>query len=308
MKTQKRVLAALLCAAMLLLGGCAGQTDDTQSPVVFQEEETSSAVSRTESALEASATVQPASPEVSQLEESSVAESSASEEETSSVPETAAPEVAAAPTTTTPQTTAPATQTTACQHSFHDEGFDSTCSELGQHIYVCTKCGYIEYGENIPMKHDGKYVCEYCGIPMPEFPFEGLNTWLKTNYNGVWQHTDSLGTCVVNADPYEDDDITVFYDSADGQLSLYFSFDKSGSTIIEFFGDEQTFCHLKGVWDSSEISRDFPRLESLGYEDPQMQQALETELYEALDRFFTVFQQLLDPFGLNIAMYGFTSW
>lgn len=307
MKTQKRVLAALLCAAMLLLGGCAGQTDDTQSPVVFQEEETSSAVSRTESALEASATVQPASPEVSQPEESSGAESSASEEETSSVPETAAPEVAAALTTTTPQA-APSTQTTACQHSFHDEGFDSTCSELGQHIYVCTKCGYIEYGENIPMKHDGKYVCEYCGIPMPEFPFEGLNTWLKTNYNGVWQHTDSLGTCVVNADPYEDDDITVFYDSADGQLSLYFSFDKSGSTIIEFFGDEQTFCHLKGVWNSSEISRDFPRLESLGYEDPQMQQALETELYEALDRFFTVFQQLLDPFGLNIAMYGFTSW
>ena len=161
MKTRKRVLAVLLCAAMLLLGGCAGQTDDAPSPTVSREEGTSSAVSQTESALEASATVQPASPEVCQPEESSQAESSASEETTSSAPEAAAPETTAAPTTTTPQA-APSTQTTACQHSFHDEGFDSgSCSEPGRHIYVCTKCGYIRStGKNIPPQHDGKYLCE----------------------------------------------------------------------------------------------------------------------------------------------------
>ncbi len=304
MKTRKRVLAVFLCAAMLLLSGCAGQSDGTQE-MESQVESTVSSVSQAVSAPETDVKAQPVEQEEPEEEGSQV--NSSVLEETSSASDSQPVSTSAAATTTQPQA-APDPQPVVCQHSFHDEGYDSTCSELGQHVYVCTKCGYIEYGENIPMKHDGKYVCEYCGIPMPEFPFEGLNTWLKTNYNGVWQHTDSLGTCVVNADPYEDDDITVFYDSADGQLSLYFSFDKSGSTIIEFFGDEQTFCHLKGVWDSREISRDFPHLESLGYEDPQMQQALETELYAALDRFFTIFQQLLDPFGLNISMYGFTSW
>ncbi len=205
MKTRKRVLAVLLCAAMLLLGGCAGQTDDAPSPTVSREEGTSSAVSQTESALEASATVQPASPEVSQPEESSQAESSALEETTSSAPEAAAPETTAAPTTTTPQA-APSTQTTACQHSFHDEGFDSTCSELGQHIYICTKCGYIEYGENIPMKHDGKYLCEYCGLPLkdgtPQQNRNCLYEWVVANgkldenhaYTYFIEHTGAAGT------------------------------------------------------------------------------------------------------------------
>lgn len=323
MKTRKRVLAVLLCAAMLLLGGCAGPGDDTPSPTVSREEGTSSAVSQTESALEASATVQPASPEASQLEESSQAESSASEETTSSAPEAAAPETTAAPTTTTPQA-APSTQTTACQHSFHDEGYSGSCSQPGRHIYVCTKCGYTEYGEETPPQHDGKYICEVCGLPLrdggPAFNRHCLYEWITQNgtyddihgYTYRWDYIDANGAYYsIAASCSQWGTLELYYYPTDGRKLNSVLREGSNSIEFYFYGDYASgnftipvsqLSHSMAVMaDGFSLDSDAPE----NYTQEQFQNEFAATISQMLDTFNG---QLLPQVEFHLADLGFTSW
>lgn len=277
---------------MLLLCGCSGQENNLQE-TQSQVEDSVSSVSQTASALETDVKTQPVQQEVSQT--SSAASQPDEPSSASQATPSARPEVETTPV--------------AYQHSFHDIGTVGTCSTPGQHIYECTKCGYTEYGDIIPPEHSGKYTCEYCGIPLPEYPYIGVNVWLEESCGGAWNYQGSLGRCTVTPsyalDVYN---ITGVYYSTDEAQSLFFSIQEDGSLIMEFTGSTGYY-HCSGIWDCSEITHDFAAQEVQGaYADPEMQQQYEAEFSQALENALAIFQQMISPFGFTLSTYGFTAW
>ena len=290
MKRQKRVLAAALCAAMLLLCGCSGQENnlkETQSQV----EDTVSSVSQTASTLETDTKTQPVQQEVSQT--SSAASQPKELSSASQATPSAQPEVETTPV--------------AYQHSFHDIGTVGTCSTPGQHIYECTKCGYTEYGDIIPPEHFGKYACEYCGVPLPEYPFEGLNVWLEDTAGGNWIYEDTLGSFQLT--PYlftELGDVTVYYFTADGSKWLDFTLYQNGAIRLSYSDSNG---NMSGTWNCSEIDHNFPmRFAQQAVSDPQAQQRMAEGLNQTLNSSLEIFRQLVSRFGFTLSTYGFTAW
>ena len=306
-------MAAGLCAVMLLLCGCSGQ--NARQGTGLQEKGTASTSSQTSSALESEIKTQPVEPETSAL--SSEAPDAAQPSSASSAEEAAQPTPQATdqPTTTTTQQSGHHgqqnghTQATACQHSMRDVGGMGTCSHPGQHIYECTKCGYTEYGDVIPPHHDGKYTCEYCGIPLPEYPYIGVNVWLEESCGGAWNYQGPLGRCEITpCNALYTYDILGTYFSSDDSLHIDFGIREDGTIVMEFTGSTPDY-HLQGVWDCSEINHNFAAQEVQGsYTDPAMQQQFETELSQALENVRAVFQQMITPLGFDLSTYGFTAW
>ena len=304
MKQKKSLLAACLCAVTLLMSGCAGQVQVPSGSEPFPED---TASSQTASVLESETKAQP-------VEQSQEAEAASPGPETQ-------PVQAAAPQTQS----VPDPQPVACQHSFHDVGYDSTCSTPGRHVYVCTKCGYTEYGEEIPLAHNGKYVCEYCGLPLKEegCPVHCLYDWVQRNGTPT---PNGLGYAVEALDG--DRQYSMFADSYDIQWPLTVESNRpdgsmDGPNLRMVLHDYETTVdfHFYNQYASGHVSverasvsrNNLPQLDNFYVNSgapeegttQQLQQEFEQELIRLLDGVQT---KLLPQMDYTLADLGFTAW
>ena len=69
-----------------------------------------------------------------------------------------------------------------CSHADTQEVIPPTCTSEGYTLYTCRICGEQHANDYVAPRHEGKYVCEVCGLPMPDAdPQYALAAWIIRN-------------------------------------------------------------------------------------------------------------------------------